>query len=123
MEDTGIIRKFETGATRDTNQDKLDYEAFLSPAVLERYAQYLHKNRIQTDGSIRDGDNWQKGIPISVYMKSLFRHFMDVWKIHRGIQTIDVKTKQSISVEDALCGVLFNTMGILFEVLKKKVKE
>lgn len=109
-----FMREFETGATRDTDQGKLDYEGFLSPLVIERYARYMHKNRYKSNGNVRDGDNWQHGIPKDVYMKSLWRHFMDVWKNHRNIES------QS-DMEEALCGVLFNAMGYMFEILKDKV--
>jgi hypothetical protein len=107
------MRQFKTGATRDTEENKYDFEGFLSPEVLERYAQYMHKHRHQTDGKLRDSDNWQKGIPKDVYMKSAFRHFMDWWKEHRGLKSRE-------GIEDALCGVLFNTMGYLYEHLKDK---
>ena len=40
------IRTFETGATRDTELGKLDYEGFLSPTVLKAYAEYLNKHRV-----------------------------------------------------------------------------
>lgn len=102
------IRRFDTGATRDAVGDKLDYEGFLSPLVLERYAQYMHKCRFQSDGNMRDSDNWQKGIPLDVYMKSLWRHFMAVWIGHR---------KGTYSEED-LCAIMFNAMGMLHEKLK-----
>src|SRR6266849_2960288 len=105
------MRKFETGATRDVDTNKLDYEGFLSPRVLERYAEYLHKHRRQADGKLRDSDNWQKGIPKDVYMKSAFRHFMDVWKNHRGLDANE-------QIEEALCATLFNIMGYLHEELK-----
>ena len=72
------MRKFNTGATRDVDNDKLDFEGFLSPTVLIRYAEYMHTHRKQSDGALRDSDNWQKGIPKEVYMKSMWRHFMDV---------------------------------------------
>lgn len=114
MNDNGILREFETGATRDTSEGKLDYEGFLSPTVLKRYAGYLDKHRTQSDGVIRASDNWQKGIPPDVYMKSLCRHFFDVWEIHRG------KLCTEEAFEEALCGVMFNSMGYLFETLKEK---
>lgn len=104
------VRKFKTGATRDTDCGKLDYEGFLSPIVLERYAQYMNKHRTQSDGTPRESDNWQRGIPANVYMKSMWRHFMDVWKSHRG-------TKLD---EEALCALLFNVMGMLHEQIKNK---
>jgi hypothetical protein len=107
------MRTFETGATRDTDAGKYDYEGFLSPSVLERYAKYMHQNRTQPDGSVRDSDNWQKGIPMNAYMKSMTRHQMDAWLLHRG------ETARS-DMEDALCAVMFNAMGYLYEILKSK---
>jgi hypothetical protein len=106
------IRQFVTGANRDVDTDKLDFEGFLSPLVVERFAQYMHKNRRLADGSFRDSDNWQKGIPLDVYMKSGFRHFIEWWKNHR----------ESRTDEEALCGILFNTMGYLHEILKNKAE-
>lgn len=106
----GKVRTFDTGATRDTDKDKLDFEGFLSPFVIERYAQYLHLHRIQSDGTLRESDNWQKGIPVQVYMKSMWRHFFSVWKEHRS---------GSISQDD-LCALIFNAMGMLHELLKEK---
>ena len=110
------VRKFETGATRGTDIGKLDYEAFLSPMVLERYAQYLHKHRKQSNDELRDGDNWQKGIPKNVYIKSAVRHLVTWWKEHRG-------HKSENGIEDAICGIIFNCMGYLFELLKEQEKQ
>jgi len=107
------IRTFNTGATRDTDEGKLDFEGFLSPIVIERFAEYMHKHRKQSDGKLRDSDNWQKGIPIKEYMKSLFRHFMDIWKEYRGYKSRD-------GIEEALCANMFNSMGYLYEILKEK---
>ncbi len=106
------MRTFESGATRNDDSGKLDYEGFLSPLVLERYAQYMHKHRIQKDGALRDSDNWQRGIPIAEYIKSMFRHFMMVWKLHR-LAMINTEL-----FEDALCAVIFNAMGCLYELRK-----
>lgn len=103
------MRNFETGATRDSDVDKLDYEGFLCPLVLERYAQYLHKHR-QTANGLRDSDNWQNGIPRDVYIKSAWRHFHAMWKHHRGYADTDI-------TED-ICGLLFNIMGYLHETIK-----
>lgn len=110
------MRVFETGATRNVDNNKLDYEGFLSPLALERYAQYLHKHRFQADGKIRESDNWQKGIPFNVYMKSLWRHFMDLWKLHRGFRADE-------DIEEALCAILFNAQGYLHEYLKNRITE
>jgi len=91
-----VIRRFDTGATRDTDEGKLDFEGFLSPLVLERYAQYMNKHRKQSDGKLRDSDNWQKGIPLKAYIKSLWRHFFDLWKIHRGAIVQSMTRKMDI---------------------------
>ena len=107
------MREFDTGATRDTDENKLDFDGFLSPLVLHRYAEYLNKHRTQADGKLRDSDNWQKGIPLAVYMKSAFRHFFGWWAYHRKA---DIVIKEDI--EESLCGLLFNAMGYLHEHLK-----
>jgi hypothetical protein len=107
------VRRFETGATRDADDGKLDYEGFLSPIVLQRYARYMHQHRVQPDGKLRDSDNWTHGIPQRQYLKSLWRHFMDVYLLKRGFGKLAVVP----DIEEALCAVLFNASGMLHEVL------
>ena len=116
----GIMRQFNTGATRDTDVGKNDYEGFLSPLVIETYGNYMTKHRTQVDGKLRDSDNWQKGLPKEAYMKSAWRHFLDVWFIHRGYKRIDKQTGKEITMEDALCALFFNIQGYLHEYLKNK---
>lgn len=105
------MRKFDTGATRNDNLDQHDYEGFLSPLVIEAFGRYMHKHRLQADGTMRDGDNWQKGIPKTSYIKSAWRHFLLWWKIHRGYAPAD-------DLEEALCALFFNVQGYLHESLK-----
>src|SRR3990167_287158 len=112
------MRTFATGATRDAEDTKFDYEGFLSPLVVKRYAEYLHKHRIQADGQLRASDNWQKGIPRSAYIKSAWRHFMDWWSGHRSAETI-----RNEDFEDAICAVIFNASGYLFEHLKEQERK
>lgn len=114
------IRKFETGATRDGEDGKYDYEGALSPLVIERFGEYMYSHSFQADGSRRTSDNWQKGIPLTSYMKSMFRHLFDVWKLHRGHAVIDRKTNKVVTMEDALCAVFFNVQGYLHEILSRK---
>ena len=109
----GQMRTFDTGATRDTETDKYDYEGFMSPLVVRRFGQYMHEHRVQADGTLRDSDNWQKGIPKDVYLKSAFRHFVDWWLYHR-------KHLVQGLIEDALCGLLFNVQGYLHELLLER---
>ena len=107
------MREFDSGATRNDDPDRLDYEGFLCPMVLERYAQYMHKNRIQGDGKLRDSDNWQKGMPREQYLKSMWRHFHEVWR--------KVRCGDEYATDDQnedLCALMFNVMGYLHENLK-----
>lgn len=106
------VRKFDTGAIRDLDDNKFDYEGFLSPLVIERFGEYMHKHR-KTATGIRESDDWQKGIPLDVYIKSGWRHFLDWWKEHR-------KYKSREDIEEALCALIFNSMGYLHELLKQK---
>ena len=109
------MRVFASGATRNDDSEKYDYEGFLSPLVLEAFAAYMHQHRKQADGNLRSSDNWQKGMPPEQYMKSLIRHVMSAWKAHRS---------GTFSMDDWM-GILFNTQGYVLEQLKKneEVKE
>lgn len=119
-------RTFATGATRDTDEGKNDYEGFLSPLVIEAFGDYMTEHRVQSDGTLRDSDNWQKGIPRDAYMKSLWRHVLDLWKLHRGYQVkpemrggkLQYPTKRTL-----LCSIMFNTMGYLHELLKEELQQ
>ena len=108
------MREFDTGATRDNDGEKLDYEGFLSPVTLKRYAEYMHKHRKQADGEIRDSDNWQRGIPLDAYMKSMFRHMMDLWAQHRDV------FEDEYCQDEAICAIIFNAFGYLHELKKDK---
>ena len=115
-----VIRKFETGATRDSEEGKFDYDGFLSPLVVERFGEYMNKHRVQSDGSLRDSDNWQKGMGRDVFMKSAWRHFFAWWKIHRGGKVADERDGHTVTLDEAICGLLFNAQGYAHELLKAK---
>lgn len=108
-----VMRTFESGATRSADDNKPDYEGYLSPLAIEEFGRYMSRNRIQADGTLRASDNWQKGIPKDEYIKSAFRHFMAWWKAHR-----DTSTSRE-ALREALCGLLFNTQGYLHEDMKE----
>jgi len=112
-----VVRTFNTGATRDLDESKFDYEGFFSPYVMDAFAAYMHSKRPMADGSLRDSDNWQKGMPLDSYMKSGFRHFMDWWAGHRGNGHV---AKEPL--ETALCALLFNVQGYLHEIVKARVE-
>lgn len=113
-----MTREFETGANRNSDHDKLDYEAFNSPLVDWYYAQYMHKHRKLEDGSMRPGDNWQKGFPIDVIHKSLARHYKDYHLTTRGVKVKEGGGEHDI--KDILCGIIFNAKAHLHELLKDK---
>ena len=111
---TAPIRVFNTGATRDTEDGKLDYVGFLSPWVLECFAEYMHKCRFLPDGTLRSSSNWRKGIPKDAYLSSMARHFIAVWK---GSQASEMGQVWADPERD-LCALLFNVMGLLHEHLR-----
>lgn len=117
--DNRTIRMFDSGATRNVDANKIDPEGFLSPTVIQAFSDYMNSHRMQADGKLRASDNWTKGIPQDAYMKSMWRHFLDVWSIHRGIARFD-ETGREIDLEEALCATLFNVQGMLHEELKRK---
>lgn len=102
------MRTFKSGATRSSDTDKIDPEAALSPLVLTAYCEYIRKHRLQGSQEARGDENWQLGIPATSYMKSLLRHVLEAWRVHR----------YGGSMNDVLFAVMFNTMGLLHERLK-----
>jgi len=118
MEKNKKVRYFESGGYRDGDVDKLDMEGFLSPIVLEEYGKYMHHHRKQSDGKLRDSDNWQNHFGekhFDVCMKSLWRHFLDLWKEHRGIKSRE-------DIEFAMMGILFNVFAYADKYYKDKMK-
>lgn len=112
-------RTFKTGANRNADLDKIDYEGFLSPIVLEAFGKYMHKHRHLADGTLRDSDNWQKMFGddhYTVCMKSLLRHVHDLWMEHRGYKSRD-------GVEEAINGALFNLMAYYYKYLHENSKK
>lgn len=114
------MRTFSGGATRNDDAVKYDYEGFLSPLALHRFGQYMHEHRKQKDGSVRDSDNWQKGIPRKAYVKSMLRHAFDVWSLHRGGAPKNPDTGEPVALDEALAALLFNVQGLLHEVLLER---
>lgn len=113
--DLGKARRvFDTGASRDVDEHKLDPEGFMSVPALHRFWEYMHAHRVLVgQRELRESDNWQRGIPKSVYIKSLWRHFFDVWAEMRGFRSRE-------GIENALCGMLFNTFGLLHVLLVER---
>ena len=120
------MREFTTGGTRDSDEGKNDYDGYLSFPVIEAYGNYMTFHRKQADGKLRDSDNWQKSFGDKHYevcMKSLWRHFLDFWAIHRGYKRTDKNTGKEITLIDAGCAMLFNIIAYMHIYLVKTDKK
>jgi hypothetical protein len=113
-----VIRTFPSGATRDTAEGKYEYTGFLSPTVLKAFAAYMHKNRYQSDGKIRDSDNWKKGMDERQCLESLYRHVMDLWSIMETGHSVRPENGVEVTLDDAFGGILFNTMILWHQHLR-----
>lgn len=112
------IRTFETGATRDTTNGKLSYVKALCPIVLTRYVEYIREHRKLPDGSMREFDNWKRGIPSNVCLDSEGRHFLADWLLSEGYSVND--NHGPVNEEDTLCAILFNASCRLRAMLLKR---
>lgn len=114
-DDSGILRTFSTGATRDTAEGKLEPWGFTSALAEKAFCEYMHEHRKQSDGNLRDSDNWKAGIPLNSYFHSLSRHILDlklVWEGHGS----EARTED---LTEILCAVKFNVDGMLHELMKR----
>lgn len=117
VEDTGNLRTFPTGATRDTAEGKPEPWGFTSALVEQRFCEYMNRHRTQSDGNLRDSDNWKKGIGIDSYVHSLGRHLQDLRLILEGFSS----QARDRNLEEVLCATLFNVQGLLHEVIKDRL--
>ena len=108
-----MVRTFESGATRDDDDTKVDFPGFLSPLVIKRYGEYMLSHQRQSDGTLRASGNWKKGIPMDAYLSSAWRHLLDWWLLQEGHEGRE-------DIEAALCALIFNASGALHELLKGK---
>ena len=118
------MRKFKTGATRNEDFIKIDPEGFFNPLLIESFSEYMNKHRLQSDGKIRESDNWQRLFGDDHYkvcMKSTWRHFLHFWKIHRGYKVIE--DGKEVTLEDACNGIIFNVWAYLFKYLLWEKKQ
>jgi hypothetical protein len=120
--DLNPIRTFDSGATRNSLDGKLQYSRFLDPEVFKVYCEYMQSHRIQLDGSMRDPDNWKKGISQDVYMDSLYRHVTNLWGVYNGYERVQPETGEPETKKELLCAIMFNVIGYMFE-LNKEEKE
>ncbi len=110
---TAPMRQFPSGATRNTDEGKIDPKGFIHPLVTLSFCKYMHEHRKQADGALRASDNWTKGIPREAYASSLERHLLDVKLIMGGFAAHATTS----SLSEALNACMFNVQGLLLEVL------
>lgn len=118
--DNGPQQGFATGATRSTDTDKIDYEGHLHPDVLAVFGEYMHAHRTQRDGHARASDNWQEGIPVYRYVKSLIRHAFEFWRMWRGTPVVNPDSGELFRFRDVLSAILFNTFGVIYELQRQR---
>lgn len=91
---------------------------FTSALVEQRFCEYMNRHRIQSDGNLRDSDNWKKGMDINCYAHSLSRHLQDLRLILEGFSP----QARDGNLETVLCATLFNVQGMLHEVIKDRLQ-
>lgn len=69
VKDSGERQKFLTGAVRDTQRGKG------TPHLLPTHALYRLAKHFENGAVKYSPNNWRKGIPLSRYMDSAFRHW------------------------------------------------
>ena len=93
MHDSGKRQEFATGAVRDTADGKPRID-LISPIFFGRLGEWMRL------GAEKYGDrNWEKGIPLSRYIASAYRHLV---AMHAGDES-----------EDHAAALAFNAMGFM----------
>lgn len=91
--DSGKREDFATGARRDTQEGKPRYD-LIPTGPLRRLADLLAR------GADKYGEhNWEKGMPLSRFYASMFRHL--------------IQWREGDRAEDHLAAILFNAMAIM----------
>lgn len=133
------IRKFNSGAVRDTGDGKLEYLGFNHPLLDFKFSEYMHRHRKMADGSLRASDNWWGGFGKKITIQSLSRHVEDLKLLHSGYFVYEVrdgskaerkvfkdKLKElpagyiEITIEECCSAIRFNAMAYLLDELKER---
>jgi len=136
------MRLFKSGATRSSNEGKIEYFGFRHPLTELSFGKYMLKHQKQEDGNMRSSSNWWNGWDESISIQSLVRHVEDLQAIESGLFVYKVKTPQGektvylikpnkifdrlkyrVSKEEAYNAARFNITAGLLEHLKNKQNE
>lgn len=97
------VHDFGTGAVRDSQVGKPDFLDCMSPFAMYRYGEYM------AVASAKYGaGNWQHGIPVESYLRSLERHLLK----------LKMQVRYGYDAEpgvDHAAAIMFNIMGLLHE--------
>ena len=123
IEPTQQMQQSSTGATRSSDEGKNDYEGFLSMPAIEEFGDYMTRHRTQADGKLRESDNWQKGMPLASYLKSLLRHVLELVGLSRGYISKRLQKEYpnhdfEFLKRETACACWFNIQGYLHELVK-----
>lgn len=116
--DNGTLRTFDTGATRDTGEGKIEPWGYMSPLVDKAFSEYMLRHQTQSDGNKRESDNWKKGFPLDAFWHSMSRHVLDFRLIYEQFPE-EARTQDII---ETLCAIKFNVDGMMHELLKIQLK-
>lgn len=107
------MRKFETGATRNSDEGRYNPARSIGWRAMAAYANWVEKHATLPDGSKRPTDNWKKGFPLDAIEVSLGRHAMEfLAAVERG----DYE-----AADESAMGIWFNCQAYVFE--REKAKE
>ena len=87
---TKTHRIFDTGATRDSNQGKLEYSNYIHPFADYSFAEYM-KSKQLIGWEYRRWDNRQKGIPPESLLESLVRHIEILKLLTKGYTVVETQ--------------------------------
>jgi hypothetical protein len=76
------------------------------------------KHQTQSDGNLRESDNWKKGFPLDAFWHSMSRHILDLRLIWEQFPE-EARTQDII---ETLCAVKFNVDGLMHEILRTELK-
>jgi len=93
IKDSGKRQEFDTGAVRDTQDDKPRYD-LIPPTALQRVAMHYASGAKKYDPW-----NWERGMEHSRFYASMFRHMQQF-----ALGDID---------EDHLAAIVFNALSIM----------
>jgi hypothetical protein len=133
------MRDLGTKAVRDVDLGKVDYEGCFSPLVLHEFASFMQEHNRTVDGTVRTCSDWKSGWSKEAYMKSMWRHFFDLWALYSGMFVYKERTPHGEfthifrgrpgfdvtegwteeTIKTAGLALMFNLQGFMHEHLKQ----